>query len=149
MISLTGLRPGVPPALLLSLLAFALPGCSESEPPRPYSAPEDARIELRRDIVFLSASGGALKGTGEALQGVAGRTGARKACLVVLALIVCAGLCCLLATPNLIEARKSADMTGGEALPRINLSARLPIAPAAIIEIANCNGHTSFRSLYR
>jgi amidase len=41
----------------LLLLSVLIPsGCREAEPPRPYTAPEDARIELREDIVFLTAS---------------------------------------------------------------------------------------------
>ena len=44
------------PLGLLLLSALIPAGCGEAEPPRPYTAPEDAEIELREEIVFLNAS---------------------------------------------------------------------------------------------
>ncbi len=56
MYSPTRIRRGFSRLGLLLLSALMLAGCSETEPPRPYTAPEHARVELRKEIVFLTAS---------------------------------------------------------------------------------------------
>lgn len=48
--------PGFSLLGLLLLPALILAGCGEPEPPRPYTAPEHAQIQLRKEIVFLTAS---------------------------------------------------------------------------------------------